>query len=753
MIARIATSVALNRLFDYLVPPELEQDLFLGARVSAPFGRRSLEGFVVELSETSEVDLSKLKPLHGVLPGGAHLTPPLVRLAVWMSTYYLTPIETTLLSFLPAPVRKTGGSRRRVRQVVELVPPSDRPFPLPKLTERQKLILSYAERSGGGFLSGLCQDWNTTPTMFHQLARLGVLRVVEREEAERNPIHLGKILPTKPLPLSENQAEALSTILSELDSPEPKPVLLFGVTASGKTEVYLQVIAPVLSRGKGAIVLVPEISLTPQTIRRFAARFGDQVAVLHSALSDGERHDEWHRIRRGDARVVVGPRSAVLAPVKDLGILIVDEEHEPSYKQEESPRYHARDVAVMRGLYEHSPVVLGSATPSLESWRNVQLGKYILAKMRTRVPGAVPPAVELIDIRPRALPGNPSPRSPGLFSEDLVRAIHERLDSGEQVMLFLNRRGYSTTMSCPACERVETCDSCGLAMTYHRTQHVLRCHLCGTFREVPNVCPQCGNTDFSRRGTGTQRVEEIAKKLFPHAHVERMDADVTTRKESHESILARFRSRKIDILVGTQMIAKGLDFPNVTLVGILNADSGLYIPDFRAGERTFQLVAQMSGRAGRGEIPGVVMVQTRSPEHPAIALAGKESFEAFAQGELEDRRELFLPPFSRLACVTFHGEDPRSVAEFAHRFADTLRRCAGKQEKLQDGTPSPGSFEIPDAVESPLPMLRGETRYQLLVKAAPPMGPLLTALRTALVSLPPPAGVRASVDIDPLNLS
>ena len=740
MFARIATSTSLNRLFDYAVPPELEPCLRPGMRVRAPFGRRTIEGFVVELRETTDVAPERLKPIDAILEDGGSLTPELVRLALWMANYYCASIETTLRTFLPAPVRRAAGTRRRERLVVEIVPRAELPPAPPKLTARQSEVLEYARRSGGGFLSGLCEEWHATPGVFRSLEKAGFLRIVAREET-RDPVRAATLVPTQPLPLGPAQQAALDRILANAATPAPRPVLLFGVTGSGKTEVYLQAIAAMLARGKGAIVLVPEIALTPQTIQRFAARFGDCVAVLHSALSDGERRDEWNRIRRGEARVVVGPRSAVLAPVANLGILVVDEEHEPSYKQDEAPRYHARDVAVMRGHLEHCAVVLGSATPSLESWRNAREGKYDLAEMRGRAPGAVPPVTRIVDTRRDAAEAmlGEKPRG-GLFSQELVEAIRARLAEGRQTMLFLNRRGYSTSLRCPRCGTVQTCPDCGLPMTYHIDDDILRCHLCGTFREPPRQCPDCGSDELLRRGIGTQRVEDIARRLFPSARIERMDADVTARRHSHEEILARFRARKIDILVGTQMIAKGLDFPNVTLVGILNADAGLYMPDFRAAERTFQLVAQMSGRSGRGDIPGEVLVQTESPDHPAIEFARTEDYPSFAEGELAERREAGFPPYTRLVCITLRGADAAALQSHADLFAATLRAACG------------GSPAVPDPQPAPLAMLRGETRLQLLLRPVPPLGPFLGALRGTLEALPEPKGIHRAVDVDAVSM-
>ncbi len=731
MIARVATETALDRTFDYLIPPELADQVLPGTRVRVSFGHRQIEGTVVALAEESE--FPNLKPVLEIVGEHPLILPELLELARWMAAYYMAPLELALKSLLPAAVRRAGGQTRRERLMVSIVPPEERPVPPPKLTARQAEVLECIERGGDGFLSGICQQWHVSPGLIRRLAALGCLRIDARVE-RRNPLANRHILPTRPLQLNNDQQLALETILGTVAAANPSPVLLHGVTASGKTEVYLQAIAAVLAEGRGAIVLVPEIALTSQTIQRFAARFGSQVAVLHSQLGDGERHDEWHRIRKGTARVVVGPRSAVFAPVENLGILIVDEEHEPSYKQEETPRYHARDVAIMRGHIQRCAVVLGSATPSLESWHNARQGKYLLARMRCRVPGANPPSTRIVDMRPSA--GTDTPRR--VFSEDLIKAIEKRLRSGEQTMLFLNRRGYAPTLACPACGHVETCDSCSLALTYHLRDNILRCHLCTDFRKPPTTCTACGSSDIRQRGIGTQRVETIISKLFPRARVERMDADVTTRKESHADILARFRAGRIDILIGTQMIAKGLDFPNVTLVGILNADAGLFIPDFRAAERTFQLIAQMSGRSGRGALEGEVLVQTTSPEHPAIIQARNENFEQFADRELRDRAELEFPPFARLVCLTFRGDEEGTVAGYAYKFAAILNRNAD-------------SFQAGEACQAPISRIRAQYRYQMLLRG-PNIRQILIALRQTLNSLPPPKTVQLAVDVDAVSL-
>lgn len=739
-VAHVATDAAIGRTFDYAIPPALAASVVPGALVRVQFGHREIEALVLGTSARSGHP-GALKPVLGAAAGKPWLSPALIRLAGWMSSYYLAPIELCLKIMLPPVVRdgtREDGFKRRL--VVRRARPADGGA-LPGLvpapaTARQREIL---ERLGDGeeAVAGFCKAWNVSPPTLRKMAAAGLVEIEEKVE-RRDPLAGRRVLPSRPLPLTDEQAAALALVRAACDAPAdgppPRPVLIRGVTASGKTEVYLQAIAGELAKGRGAIVLVPEIALTPQTIQRFAARFGDTVAVLHSQLGAGERHDEWARIRDGSARVVVGPRSALFAPVENLGLIVVDEEHEPSYKQDETPRYSARDTAVVRARFEHCAVVLGSATPSLESWRNAQEGKYALATLTHRaVDAAELPRTVVVDMRGEsAKAGGKLP----VFSDTLVEAIRRRLDLGEQTMLFLNRRGYAPAVSCPACGHREECEDCSVAMTWHRDDGVLRCHVCGAFRPAPERCPACGCPDYRYGGVGTQRVEAVARKLFPRATIERMDVDVTTRKSSHEEILGRFRAGKTDILVGTQMIAKGLDFPNVTLAGILNADAGLAIPDFRAAERTFQLVAQMAGRTGRGLRPGDVIVQTLSPEEPAIALAGKEDFESFARGELAERRELCYPPYAHLHCATFRSESREAAAAAAARFAAAI----GRSDRYLLGDPAP----------APIEKAKGAWRFQVSLRGPDP-AVLLERLRAAAAATAPAADrdrVSVSIDID-----
>jgi primosomal protein N' (replication factor Y) len=548
-----------------------------------------------------------------------------------------------------------------------------------------------------------------------------------------------------------------------LSRPEPhKPpsataFLLHGVTGSGKTEIYLQALAHALEQGKGAIVLVPEIALTPQTVERFKARFSSGkvqtlVAVLHSHLSAGERHDEWHKIRQGRARIVIGARSAIFAPVDPLGLVIVDEEHEQTYKQEEAPRYHARDVAIVRARMENAVVVLGSATPSLESYYNCQSGKYTLLELPERVDDQKMPRVRVVDMRQAAHQEKGIP----IFSPQLKEAIEQRLERKEQTILFLNRRGYSTALQCPLCGYVAECPNCSVSLTYHRTEQKLCCHICGHTAPVPKVCPgeKCRNPAIRYSGTGTQKVEEAIRKLFPHARCHRMDADTMKRKDDYRRILGDFRAGKIDILVGTQMIAKGLHFPNVTLVGIIYADSALHQPDFRAGERTFQLLTQVAGRAGRGDVEGEVFVQAFTPFHPAIQYARRHDFQGFYEQEMEFREQLKYPPASRVALLTLKGRNEDKVKFSADHLKRELEKITGKTAEPAAGSPPPAFKDLIIAGPAPAPLLKAETyyRYQIMLRTRA-MSKLSQALAKMTAALTLPEEVTLTVDIDPVNLS
>ncbi len=735
-IARVVVRLPLNRVFDYLVPPELEELAAPGTPVTVPFGRTVQTGYIVELADRSE--RTDLKQILSVAGRPAMIRGALMDLARWMADYYIAPVETAVHTVLPAAVRH-GGARTLSRLKVVWVqdpPPEEEARLRRRAPKRFALLLELRAAHGEEWLSHLEHRVRGAAAAARALEKRGWVRI-EAAERRRDPEARAPLVRSEPLPLMPQQARALETIRRAIDTGQPPVTLLFGVTGSGKTEVYLQAIAHALSRGRGAIVLVPEISLTPQTVERFRSRFGDVVAVLHSHLSDGERHDEWHRVHAGRARIVVGARSALFAPVHHLGLIVVDEEHEPTYKQEETPRYHARDVAVMRGHLERCAVVLGSATPSLESWRNALAGKYALVRMPDRVDHRRMPVVRIVDMR--AETARTGRRS--VFSRALAQEIGERLRRGEQTILFLNRRGYATSLLCPRCGHVVRCDHCSVAMVYHRRREQVVCHLCGAARPVPDRCPvpECRDPAIRQGGAGTERIESILAKMFPQARVARMDSDTMTRKEDYRRVLGEFRLGRLDILVGTQMIAKGLDFPNVTLVGVVQADMALHLPDFRAEERTFQLLVQVAGRAGRGDVAGEVIVQTYTPFNPAIQAARRLDWETFYDQELAARKEMGYPPFSHLVECTVRGADETAVAVAAQSLARRLRCALG------------AAAEVGDAAPAPIARIRGLHRWRVSMRI-PVLVSVTDRLRNAWRSFEWPDGVEGAIDVDAVSL-
>ena len=742
VVARVTLEIALRKEFDYSVPPELLGRIEVGTRVKVPFGPRQVMGCVTALLETSSH--ANLKPISKAVGAQSLVTPKVLQLARWMADYYCCAPETALKSVLPEAVRKEEEGWRD-RLFVRLAPSGSDGSDLPKLTQRQREVLKLIEERRELPLQELVSVGGTTAGTVRRLEDKGLLTIA-RQISERDPYANEQILPTQSLPLNVEQARALVAITGAMEgSGSQRNFLLHGVTGSGKTEVYLQGIARALAQCKGAIVLVPEISLTPQTVERFKARFSSGplqtlVAVLHSHLSAGERHDEWHKIRQGRARIVIGARSAIFAPVDPLGLVIVDEEHEHSYKQEESPRYHARDVAVVSGQVENAVVVLGSATPSLESYHNAKKGKYALLEMPSRADDKKMPLVRVVDMRQEGY----KEKGPPIFAQRLKDAIATRLERKEQTILFLNRRGYATLLQCPKCGYVAQCPNCSVSLTYHRRVQLLCCHICGHAAGAPGLCPneQCRNPAIRFAGLGTEKVEEVLAKLFPNATVRRMDSDALRRKEDYRTILGDFRRGKIDILVGTQMIAKGLHFPNVTLVGIIHADLSLHQTDFRAGERTFQLITQVAGRAGRGDVEGEVIVQTFTPFHPAIQFARRHDFTGFYDEEVEFRAQLRYPPIGRVALLTLKGRNEEKVA-FS---ADHLRKELEKALKGWEGLVIAGP--------APAPLARAETyyRHQLMLRTGR-MSQLSRELARLLATLSLPSEVTLAVDIDPVNLS
>ena len=765
MIARVTLEIALRKEFDYLIPPELAGQVDVGSRVQVPFGPRKVSGCVTAIAEESAH--ARLKPILKVIGAQTLVTPKILKLARWMGEYYCCPPEIALKSVLPEAVRKEQSGWRE-RLFVRALPVSGE---FPKLPKRQREVWNLIEERRELPLQELLELAETTSATVRHLEDRGLVAIAS-EISERDPYAREHILPTTPLELNLQQMRALAKITEAMDGANAKlkvqneklgaktepqvepgvtasahnPVfLLHGVTGSGKTEVYLQALAHALEQGKGGIVLVPEISLTPQTVERFKARFSSGplqtlVAVLHSHLSAGERHDEWHKIRQGRARVVIGARSAIFAPVDPLGLIIVDEEHEHTYKQEEAPRYHARDVAIVRGQMEGATVVLGSATPSMESFYNCGRGKYTLLEMPERVDNIKMPMVRVVDMRQSARRGQGIP----IFSPQLKEAITRRLERKEQTILFLNRRGFSTSLQCTVCGYVAECPNCSVSLTYHRKAQVLRCHICNHSEPVPGVCPnqKCRNPAIRYSGLGTEKVEDTLAKLFPEARVRRMDSDVLKRKDDYRRILGDFRTGKIDILVGTQMIAKGLHFPNVTLVGIISADLALHLPDFRASERTFQLLTQVAGRAGRGDIEGEVVVQSFTPFHPAIQYARRHDFGGFYEQEIEFREQLKYPPLTRVALLTLKGRNEDKVKLSAEHLKRELEKALAGMKDLVMAGPAP----------APLARAESNYRYQIMLRARQ-MTPVSRRLAVLTESLTLPEGVTLSVDIDPMDLA
>ena len=735
MVARVTLEIALRREFDYLIPPEFAGRVEVGTRVKVPFGRRQVLGCVTALAESSTFET--LKPILKIIGTQSLVTSRVLELARWMADYYCCAPETALKSVLPDAIRKEQEGWRE-RLYVRVLPGADG---IDALTKRQTEIYHVIEEHRAIALQELLRLTGTTAQTVRKLEDKSLIEIAPKI-TERDPYANEQFVPTTPLKLNPEQAKALENIMVE----SGRVLLLHGVTGSGKTEVYLQAIARALEDGKGSIVLVPEISLTPQTVERFKARFSSGplqtlVAVLHSHLSAGERHDEWHKIRQGRAKIVIGARSAIFAPVEPLGLIIVDEEHEHSYKQEEAPRYHARDVAVVRGQREGATVVLGSATPSLESYHNAKRGKYTLLEMPSRVDDKQMPLVRVQDMRTEKSKGD---KGPPIFSQRLKDAIHHRLEAGEQTILFLNRRGFATSMQCPDCGLVAECPNCSLSLTYHRREQTLRCHICGHRNRAPQRCPnkQCRSPKIRFHGLGTEKVEDVLRKLFPKANVCRMDSDALKRKDDFRRILGDIRRGKIDILVGTQMIAKGLHFPRVTLVGIVYADTSLHLADFRAGERTFQLLTQVAGRAGRGDVEGEVVVQTFSPVHPAIQFARRHDFVGYFEAEMEFREQLLYPPFTRAALLTIRGRNEDKV-KFS---ADHIKR---ELEKLIPKLP-----DLVIAGPAPAPLLRAENfyRHQIMLRLGQ-MSALSRHLALIDAQLTLPDDVTLTIDIDPVNLS
>jgi primosomal protein N' (replication factor Y) (superfamily II helicase) len=731
---RVVLDQSGGNIFDYAVPDSLQRDVEPGSRVRVPVRTRTVLGTVIETLDHSEVP--GVRAIDSIVGEKPFLNPLLIELGRWIADYYCCALEPAMRTILPQVIRQSRLSHRRQLFVRLVRPIEDGEFnDVARQAPRQAQVLQALRESPDAMqLSALTKQFGNVQSAVGSLVQRGLIERSERR-IERDPFEKETFLPASKLQLNAEQKTALDEIEREIVTPT-RPILLHGVTGSGKTEIYLQAIDYALRRGQTAVMLVPEISLTPQTVERFKSRFAEtqqSVAVLHSHLSEGERHDEWHKIREGRARIVIGARSAVFAPLDNVGLIVVDEEHENSYKQEDSPRYHARDVAVVRARMEKCAVVLGSATPSIESYHNATTGKYALLRLSHRVDERTMPLIRIIDMRQEAKRGS------AILSERLSAALAARLEKGEQSILFLNRRGYSTSMICPACGHVCTCDNCSIALTYHRSADKLMCHICGHVAVAPRKCPSCKDPAIRHSGVGTEKVEEAVTKIFPRAEVRRMDADAMRQKSAYRDTLDAFRSGKIDILVGTQMIAKGLHFPNVTLVGIINADLALHMPDFRSGERTFQLLTQVAGRAGRGEVEGEVFVQTYTPFSPAIQFARHHDFEGFWDQEIEFRKAWDYPPFTHMVLITV-----RSPHQERGQFtAVTLAR------RLKEAMPQntvPG-----EAVPAPLEKSHGNFRFHIMLRTRKILQ-LGASIRSVIAKLTFPEEVTVTVDVDPYQL-
>src|SRR6266704_6521502 len=685
---RVVVDRAIHRELDYSVPESLAERVGVGSRVRVPFRDKSALATVVAVPERSEA--KGIRPIEVVIGEAPILSEQVLELARWIGTYYCCPIETVMRSMLPQVIRRAevGWKKQLFVQPARKID-SDVLEKLRKRAPRQaELLEAIARLESPMRAADLLRQTALDNQTLRALVKRGLAELHE-EAVVRDPHGDEQFIATSNLVLNEEQTHALNEVEQALDAPEnARPISLHGVTGSGKTEIYLQAIRGALDHGRTAIVLVPEISLTPQTVERFKGRFAeaqDDVAVLHSHLSEGERHDEWHKIHSGRARIVIGARSAVFAPLKNLGLIVVDEEHETTYKQEEAPRYHARDVAVVRTKIEKCVVVLGSATPSLESYHNAAIGKYRLLTLTQRVDQKQMPLMRIVDLRQERR----KEKKAAILSEKLSQAIADRLEKSEQTILFLNRRGFSTSLLCSDCGEARDCPNCSVALTFHRHMARLSCHLCGHTAAVPKKCPECGQDALIYAGFGTEKVESTVSQFFPKANVRRMDADSMTRKEAYRETVRNFRTGKINIQVGKQMIAKGLHFPNVTLVGIINADLALHLPDFRAGERTFQLLTQVAGRAGRGETAGEVFVQTYTPFSPSIQFARHHDFAGYFQQELEFRERCDFPPFKHAILISARSAHEGRAKLSAETLKRRLKNALPEEFILCDATPAP----------------------------------------------------------------
>ena len=734
LVAEVVFNLPLERPYTYAIPDAIRDRIKAGQRVKAPLGRgnRSVVGYCVAV-RPAEQSQRVLKPISELLDSEPLLDERMLELTHWIAERYLCGWGQVLDSVIPAGVRRKSGTREV--QSFALTPGTEEKRATTRLSQQQKAVIEVLLKSKDPVAAtDLCERAGCGPGPLTSLRKKGMITAL-RIRSDITGDELATLEQQTDLHLNDQQQRALDTILKPIRASQYETLLLHGATGSGKTEVYIRAIREVVSYGRQAIVLVPEISLTPQTIRRFRSRF-NSVAVLHSHMTDAERHWQWQQIASGGVEVVVGARSAVFAPTPNLGLIVIDEEHEPSFKQDSTPRYHAREVARKRCFDEKVPLILGSATPTLESWLRATRKLDTLVSMPNRVAERPMPPVVIVDTRddPRISRGSSIGRA-------MFQAITRALNDKGQVILFLNLRGYSPSVWCRSCGTGIKCPNCDVTLTWHRDRQAAVCHSCDYETPPPKTCPTCESPAIRYLGTGTQKLDEEVKNTFPNARVLRMDSDSMKKPGSHDEALDKFRHGAVDILLGTQMIAKGLDFPNVTLVGVVDADTMLRQPDMRAAERTFQLIAQVAGRTGRSERGGRVLVQTTCPDDPAVKFASKHDFIGFAQHELAERHDGQAPPFSHVARVIFRGPDETRTRQTAQAVAEKLR--AARKGALQD-------IRILGAAPAPVLRLRTLWRFHLQISAKTPE--LIRELWHSVEStLTLPEGVELAIDVDPIN--
>ncbi|MDF2578052.1 MAG: priA [Chlamydiales bacterium] len=737
LYAEVILDLSIQKTLDYGVPLEFISQIKPGMRVQVPIRGQLRKGTVFKLK--NECYYPKVSPVYQLISEEEVIQQDLFELAVWMAKYYCTPLSQVIKSILPSPIRKDMQhkqqlyvTRKKTREELRLIC-----MELRKEGSPQAAILDVMLKVKKGILlSELLEKAQVSRSPVETLVKKNFIEL-NYIQLDRSPFMHEDYFRTKPKVLNEQQQLALDDISGSLQKHIFKTHLLYGITGSGKTEVYLQAIEKSLALGRGIIMLVPEISLTAQTIERFRSRFDHSIAILHYQLSDGERFDMWHKIRRGECRIVIGARSAIFSPVPNLGLIIVDEEHESSYKQsEESPCYHARNVAVMRGYLNKSTVILGSATPSLESYYNCQTGKYVLNNLSIRAETSALPEVKIVDMKIE----QQKAQGYTLFSELLLNGIKERQKKGEQIIIFLNRRGYHTTLVCQSCGHTIVCPHCDVSLTFHLSDNHLACHLCGyCLKPPPKECTKCHSAETMRyKGFGTEHVERALHAIFPDIRTLRLDADTTRHKGSHEQIFRAFRTGKADLLIGTQMVAKGLHFPAVTLVGVLNSDASINIPDFRSAETAFQLITQISGRAGRGALAGEVILQTYMPENDVIQLAAKQDFIGFYEKEIRSRELFAFPPFLNIIKINFSGVDPLQIQEVAKKLRNTLL------SKLSE------AFQVHPVIPCGHAKIKDLYRFQFLIRG-PSVYNINQSIESALTEINIPSNIKLHIDVDPTS--